>query len=43
LWDRPEVTELEWVGRLTDRDTKALSALIWSHITPYGTFHIDMP
>jgi hypothetical protein len=20
----------------------ALSALIWSHINPYGTFHIDM-
>jgi hypothetical protein len=28
--------------RLTDRDKQALSALIWSHINPYGTFHIDM-
>jgi TnpA family transposase len=36
------LTEPEWAGRLTDRDKKALSALIWSHINPYGTFHIDM-
>jgi hypothetical protein len=32
----------EWAERLTDRDRKALTALIWSHINPYGTFHIDM-
>lgn len=36
------LTEPEWAGRLTDRDKKALSALIWAHINPYGTFHIDM-
>jgi hypothetical protein len=36
------LAEPEWAGRLTDRDKKALSALIWSHINPYGTFHIDM-
>jgi hypothetical protein len=24
------------------RDKKALTALIWAHINPYGTFHIDM-
>ena len=29
-------------ARITGRDKKALSALIWSHINPYGTFHIDM-
>lgn len=24
------------------RDKKALTALIWEHVNPYGTFHIDM-
>jgi hypothetical protein len=32
----------EWAKRLTARDKKALTALIWAHINPYGTFHIDM-
>lgn len=36
------LAEPDWGGRLTDRDRKALSALTWSHINPYGTFHIDM-
>jgi len=31
-----------WAGRLTDRDKKALTALFWGHINPYGTFHLDM-
>jgi len=30
------------MGRITDRDKKAITAaLIWAHINPYGTFHID--
>jgi hypothetical protein len=36
------LSEPQWAGRLTDRDKKALTALIWAHINPYGTFHIDM-
>ena len=36
------LSEPRWAGRLTDRDKKALTALIWAHINPYGTFHIDM-
>jgi TnpA family transposase len=36
------LAEPEWAKRLTDRDKKALNALIWAHINPYGTFHIDM-
>ena len=36
------LSEAEWAGRLDDRDRKALSALIWAHINPYGTFHLDM-
>ena len=36
------LAEPEWVKRLTARDRKALTALTWAHINPYGTFHIDM-
>jgi hypothetical protein len=36
------LAEPAWAKRLTDRDKKALNALIWAHINPYGTFHIDM-
>jgi TnpA family transposase len=36
------LVEPEWAARLTGRDKQALSALIWTHINPYGTFHIDM-
>ena len=36
------LAEPEWTKRLTDRDKKALTALIWEHVNPYGTFHIDM-
>ncbi len=36
------LSEPAWSKRLTDRDKKALNALIWPHINPYGTFHIDM-
>lgn len=36
------LSEPRWAQRLTDRDKKALTALIWAHVNPYGTFHIDM-
>ena len=37
------LAEPEWAKkRLTGRDKKALTALAWAHINPYGTFHIDM-
>jgi hypothetical protein len=36
------LSEPAWAGRLDDRDRKALSALIWAHVNPYGTFHLDM-
>ena len=29
-------------GRLTAADRRALSALYWSHVNPYGTFRLDM-
>jgi hypothetical protein len=30
------LTEPAWSKRLTDRDKKALNALIWAHINPYA-------
>jgi hypothetical protein len=36
------LAEPAWARRLTERDKTALDALIWAHINPYGTFHIDM-
>ena len=36
------LAEPEWAKRLTDQDKKALTALTWEHVNPYGTFHIDM-
>ena len=36
------LSEPAWSKRLTDRDKKAPNALIWPHINPFGTFHIDM-
>jgi Tn3 transposase DDE domain len=36
------LSEPRWAQRLTDRDKKALTALIWAHVNPYGTFPIDM-
>ncbi len=29
-------------GRLTDRDRKALTPLIWGHVNPYGRQELDM-
>jgi hypothetical protein len=29
-------------GKLTDEDRRGLTALFWSNINPYGTFHLDM-
>ncbi|MEU4546846.1 Tn3 family transposase, partial [Nonomuraea dietziae] len=28
--------------RLTAEDRRGLSPLFWSHINPYGRFHLDM-
>jgi hypothetical protein len=36
------VSALEWKGRLTDIDLRALSPLKWQHINPYGTFTLNM-
>jgi len=31
-----------WQGRLTERDHKALTPLMWEHVNPYGRFDLDM-
>jgi Tn3 transposase DDE domain len=31
-----------WSGRLTVRDLRALTPLIWEHVNPYGRFELDM-
>jgi TnpA family transposase len=34
--------ESTWQNRLQDRDRQALTPLIYPHINPYGSFHLDM-
>ena len=31
-----------WRGKLTPRDLRALTPLIWEHVNPYGRFELDM-
>jgi TnpA family transposase len=31
-----------WSGRLTARDLRALTPLIWEHVNPYGRFELDI-
>jgi len=31
-----------WLARLTAEDYRALTPLIYSHVSPYGTFQLDM-
>jgi TnpA family transposase len=32
----------QWSARLTPRDLRALTPLIWEHVNPYGRFDLDM-
>jgi Tn3 transposase DDE domain len=36
------LNETAWATRLTPEDFRALSPLIYGHISPYGTFRLDM-
>jgi len=36
------LSEPEWKERLQPEDLRALTPLIYSHVTPYGTFQLDM-
>lgn len=31
-----------WLARFTPEDYRGLTPLIYSHVNPYGTFHLDM-
>lgn len=34
--------EQEWLEGMQSEDRRALTPLLWAHINPYGTFHLDM-
>lgn len=36
------LTEPQWQERLQAEDLRALTPLVYSHVTPYGTFRLDM-
>lgn len=36
------LTEEAWWARMTPDDLRALTPLIYAHVTPYGTFTLDM-
>ena len=40
-WDQ-NLTKPQWSGKLTPRDLRALTPLIWEHVNPYGRFELDM-
>ncbi len=34
--------EPNWTQRMTPEDLRALTPLIYTHVTPYGMFRLDM-
>jgi hypothetical protein len=36
------LTEPDWTQRMLPEDLRARTPLIYSHVTPYGTFRLDM-
>ncbi len=36
------LSEKKWMNRMTEEDFRALTPLIYTHITPYGSFNLDM-
>ncbi|MFJ1930471.1 MULTISPECIES: Tn3 family transposase [unclassified Streptomyces] len=36
------LAEPAWASRLSAEDRRGLTAMFWSNINPYGTFHLDM-
>ena len=36
------LSEPQWQGRMQPEDLRALTPLVYSHVTPYGTFRLDM-
>jgi hypothetical protein len=42
LMQQQVLAQPQWSGRLTARDLRALTPLIWEHVNPYGRFELDM-
>lgn len=36
------LAEPAWMERMTEADRRALTPLIYQHVNPYGTFHLDL-
>jgi TnpA family transposase len=36
------LSEPEWMARMTPADRRGLTPLVWGHVSPYGTFDLDM-
>lgn len=36
------LSQEQWMKLMKKEDLRALSPLIWGHVNPYGTFHLDM-
>ena len=36
------LTEPDWTQRMPPDDLRSLTPLIYAHVTPYGTFWLDM-
>jgi TnpA family transposase len=36
------LAEPAWAARMTPADRRGLTPLVWSHVSPYGTFDLDM-
>ena len=42
LMQQQALAQPQWSGKLTARDLRALTPLIWEHVNPYGRFKLDM-
>jgi len=36
------LAEPDWIARMTPADRRGLTPLLWGHVSPYGTFDLDM-
>jgi hypothetical protein len=42
LMQQQVLAQPQWSEKLTPRDLRALTPLIWEHVNPYGHFELDM-
>ena len=36
------LSEPAWMARTSPADRRGLTPLVWGHVSPYGTFDLDM-